>query len=162
MIKKTPDALPIIGWREWISLPTLGINRIKAKIDTGARTSSLHAVNLKYSREHGKEYVYFTVHPIQGNSHFAKHIKAPLVDERYVKSTSGHKTMRPIVQSSIILGPYAWDLEITLFDRESMGHRFLLSRQAIKKRFLVNVGRSYVLSKEINRKERLKKSKLKK
>ena len=146
-MSKIKPQLPVIGWREWISLEDFHVPKIKAKIDTGAKTCSLHAENIKLKKIGRVTYVYFDLFPKQ-HSKSHKRVKTKLIDERYVKDTGGKKALRPVVKSKISLGEYKWDVEITLSDRAKMVHEFLLARTAIKNRFLVNVGKSFLIGKE--------------
>lgn len=135
----------VVGWREWVALPALGVDRIKAKIDTGARTSTLHAFDIEVLKIRGKEVVRFKVHPLQRQSKRVIVCQADLVDERLVRSSSGHSTLRPVIMTRIQVGPWAWDIEITLTNRDKMGFRMLIGRQAIRKHLLVHPGKSFIL-----------------
>jgi hypothetical protein len=137
----------IIGWREWVSLPELGIDHIKAKIDTGARTSALHAFSLKPFTENGKKKIRFDIHPFQHNTEITITCVADIVDKRLVTDSGGHKEERYVVQTPIIIAGQAWSIEITLTERENMLFRMLLGRSALRKRFIVNPARSFVTSK---------------
>ena len=121
----------IVGWQEWISLPELNLPLIKAKIDTGAKTSSLHAYDIKHFTKDGKKYVRFKVHPIKGSRRTVVECEAPLVDKRHVRSSSGHKQHRPIILARITLAHASWDIEINLTNRDYMGFRMLLGRAAL-------------------------------
>ena len=137
-----------IGWREWLSLPDLKIPQIKAKVDTGARTSSLHAHNLEYFTKKKKTFVRFCVHPVQRSKRKSIETTAELKEERHVKSSGGHQTLRPVIETSIKIADQVWSIELTLIDRDLMGFRMLLGRQAIKNRFFVDPGRSYLIGKK--------------
>jgi hypothetical protein len=141
--KHSTSNLPLIGWREYLNLPQLGIEKVKAKIDTGARTSALHAFNVKTINQENKTWVNFEVHPIQRNSQITVNCLAPLLEYREVKNSGGHAQNRPVILTEIKLGQYLWEIELTLTNRDLMGFRMLLGRQAIRKRFLVETGRSY-------------------
>lgn len=136
-------SLPVVGWREWLTLPALGVARIKAKIDTGARSSSLHAFNLVSFRRDGAEWVRFEIHPRQRNCEVSVQAEAPILEYRQVMSSGGHATLRPVILTQIELLGQAWTIELTLANRDSMGFRMLLGRQALRGRFLVHPGRSY-------------------
>ncbi|MEO1592739.1 MAG: RimK/LysX family protein [Cyanobacteria bacterium J06632_22] len=141
----TPAAeLSTIGWREWLSLPSLKIERIKAKIDTGARSSALHAFNIETFIEDGVERVRFQVHPHQRSGATVITAEAKLLDRRYIRSSSGQVQLRPVIQTPVRLGPHQWMIELSLTNRDDMGFRLLLGRQAIRHRFLVDAGRSYL------------------
>jgi len=135
-----------LGWREWAALPELGIDRIKVKVDTGARTSTLHAYGIDFFRQGDEDWVRFQIHPIQRNVRVSVEARARLADRRRVRSSSGHERLRPVIQTPIVLGGERWPIELTLVRRDMMGFRMLLGRQAIRKRFVVDPARSFVLS----------------
>lgn len=128
----------IVGWKEWIGLPELGLPAIKAKIDTGAATSSIHAYNIRYVIKGGIKYVKFDIHPIQKNNKISKSCLAKLVDRRHVKSSSGDKQRRPVIITKLKVGNYEWDIQLNLTNRDSMGMRMLIGREAIIGRGMVN------------------------
>lgn len=135
----------IIGWREWVSFPELGIDKIKAKIDTGARSSALHAYNIEtYKTNTGKMRVRFVVHPLQKNNHLIVACHADLIDQRLVKSSSGQKELRTTILANLKMGEQDWPIEITLTNRDTMGFRLLIGRTAIKRKFLVDPQRSFL------------------
>jgi hypothetical protein len=138
---------PVVGWREWLAIPTLGIDRIKAKIDTGARTSVLHAYNVRPFLQDGVAWVRFVVHPLQRNNKVVLECTAPIVDRREVTSSSGHSEHRHVVQVEIALGGETWPIEMTLTDRDQMGFRMLLGRTAVEGRLVVDPDQSYVMGK---------------
>lgn len=138
------SVLPIVGWREWVGLPELHTPAIKAKIDTGARTSALHAFDIQYIERGGTEYVRFTIHPFQRDVKGSIEAEAKLSDRRWVRSSSGHRMLRPVIVTPIRLMDHEWEIEITLTNRDVMGFRMLLGRQAIRRRFLVAVHKSYL------------------
>ncbi len=134
----------IIGWREWIGLPDLGIARIKVKVDSGARTSALHATKIRYLESHdGTSMVSFLIHFEKNQT---RRVRAPLLEQRMVKSSLGHATLRPVILTRIQVGDESWPIEVTLVNRDPMGFRMLLGRQALKKRFLINPSRSFIQS----------------
>ena len=135
---------PVIGWREWVRLPGLGIDAIKAKVDTGARSSSLHAYDIERFRRKGVRMVRFRVHPIQRDFRTTVHAEARLVDLRKVRSSSGAVSLRPVIVTAVELAGERWDIEVTLTRRDAMGFRMLLGRQAIRGRLAVDAGRSFV------------------
>lgn len=134
-----------VGWREWIALPDLGVEFIKAKIDTGAKTSVLHADGIKIVRKGDKRYVRFTLYPSQRSNHRATPARALLVEKRIIRSSSGHQTKRPVIRTHIQIGNEVWPIEVTLVDRAVMGFRMLLGRQAIHKRFVVDPAHSFLV-----------------
>ncbi|MEJ2338108.1 MAG: RimK/LysX family protein [Gemmatimonadales bacterium] len=136
-----------VGWREWVSLPKLHIPAIKAKIDTGARSSALHALDVQVSRRDGIDVVRFKVHPFQRDSSTTVSAEAQLVDEREVKSSSGHAALRPVIRTPLQLLGQRWPIELTLTNRDEMGFRMLLGRQTLRGRFLVDPGRSFFAGK---------------
>ena len=133
-----------IGWREWIGLPDLGIVGIKAKIDTGARTTALHAVEIeRTAHPDGTHWLAFTVPA--GNGHGTLRVEAPMVEEREVKNTSGVPDPRPVIRTTLSLGRRRWPIEVTLADRTEMGFDVILGRTAIRRRgILVDPGRSWL------------------
>ncbi len=141
--------LLIGGWREWIALPGLGIERIKAKLDTGARTSALHAYNMQPVSIDGVQHVRFSVHPIQRHRHPAVACQAPLVDERVITSSSGKPEHRYVIETLLRLGDEEWPIEVSLTNRDEMSFRMLLGRQALRRRILVDPGSSYRLSRAL-------------
>lgn len=138
--------LKTIGWREWVSLPSLGLPLIKAKVDSGARTSALHATSIKYIEDvHGQTWVSFLVNPGDKGTKPVR-VRALLLEQRVVKSSLGHATLRPVIVTEICLGEQTWSTEITLVNRDPMGFRMLLGRRALKGRFLIHPGRGFIQS----------------
>ena len=131
---------PIIGWREWAALPVLGIPSMKVKVDTGARTSALHAQAI---RIHGS-FASFRVHPKQRDTRTVVECRADVMDWRDVRSSTGHPTRRPVIRTEIELFGDRWPVELTLVSRARMGFRMLLGREAIRGRFVVDPGLSYL------------------
>jgi hypothetical protein len=138
-----------LGWREWVSLPELGIEHIKAKVDTGARTSALHAFFLEPFEREGEDWLRFLIHPIQKNDELIVECEARLLDQRVIRDSGGHQENRYVIETTILIGEESVQAELTLTDRESMLFRMLLGRTAMKGRFSVNPGRSYTLGKPV-------------
>jgi hypothetical protein len=134
----------VIGWREWLSMPDLEIDAIKAKIDTGASSSVLHAINIERFRRGGRDMVRFDVHPHQRDTAGTVLAEAELVDERNVRSSTGHQELRPVVLIGVKIRGRHWITEFTLTGRYEMGFRVLLGRRALRGRFLVDTDRSFV------------------
>ena len=139
--------LKTIGWREWVGLPGLGIDQIKAKIDTGARTSALHAFALRPFIVGDKQKICFDIHPIQNNTDVIVTCTADIIDKRWVSDSGGHREERFVISTPVTMGDKTWNIEITLTERDSMLFRMLLGRSAIRRRFIVNPGRSFIKSK---------------
>ena len=136
-------ALPVIGWREWVGLPDFGIKQIKAKVDTGARSSSLHAFDLHEFERDGSKWVRFQVHPVQRRADRSVDVEAEVLEFRSVRSSSGKASMRPVIVTHVSMMGITWPVELTLASRDEMGFRMLLGREAFRRRFLVDAGRSY-------------------
>ena len=151
--KKTKQSKPLIGWREWVRFPDLGVEAIKAKVDTGARTSSLHAFNLKEFRRDGLAYVRFVIHPEQDSAHPAIPAELPLLARRKVKDSGGKTELRPVVETTVELMGLHWKIEMTLTRRDDMGFRMLLGMQAIRRRFVVDPGASFRAGKRVRKKK---------
>ncbi|WP_111637469.1 ATP-dependent zinc protease family protein [Marinomonas shanghaiensis] len=128
----------IIGCDEWCAFPSLDIPAIKARVDSGAKTSSMHAINIvRFTRE-DEHWVRFDVHPLQKNRKVTVHCEAPLIDQRVIKSSSGDKEKRPVIRVPLSLGGKTWEAEVTLTNRDSMGYRMLLGREAMNGRILID------------------------
>ncbi|MDH3474124.1 MAG: ATP-dependent zinc protease [Rhodospirillales bacterium] len=142
----------VVGWREWVALPMFDIDAIKVKIDTGARTSAVHAFNIKPFHEDGADWVRFDVRPLQRNDEVFKTCKAEVVDYRWVTNSGGGREKRFVVVTMLRLGFDAWPIEVTLTDRDQMGFRMLLGRTAMERRLIVDPALSYCLGKRRNKK----------
>jgi hypothetical protein len=145
-VKKKP-ACPTVGWREWVALPGLGVAAVKAKIDSGARSSALHAFNMETFDRDGETTVRFQVHPWQRNTRKTISVEHPLAGWRWIRSSSGHKTLRPVIVTDLHLMGLNWPIELTLIGRDEMGFRMLLGRQALGLRCLIDPARSYLAGK---------------
>lgn len=145
--KKRKSEKTVLGWREWVTLPTLSKLPIKAKVDTGARTSTLHARDIEIFKRQNQTWVSFELVPsIKVKQPILA--KALLIDHRTIKSSMGEKTKRPVIQTLIRMGGEEFPIELTLVNRSLMGFRMLLGRRALKKRFLINPSRSFLLDKQ--------------
>lgn len=128
----------IVGSQEWCALPDLGVPAIKARVDSGATTSSIHAFNVQPFERHGESRVSFELHPLQGNRRTTLKCEAAVVDRRVIRSSSGITEKRYVIATTLALGKQAWSIEVTLANRDSMGYRMLLGRQAMADRILVD------------------------
>jgi hypothetical protein len=165
------NALPTIGWKEWGALPALGINRVRLKIDTGAKTSALHAVDLEYFEQKGQQFVSFFIYSRSSkrtsvkpkllttenmmtpsdNSNTVKksarqRIQAEVVRFTIVKSSNGIKMRRPVIRAELSMGIYSLPIELSLVDRSMMGHKILVGRSALAGRFVVDSQNKYLIS----------------
>lgn len=143
-MKDVKSELEFVGWRESVSLPTFKLLDLKAKIDTGAKTSALHAEEIEFITIKGKKYVRFLIETDEGSK---KYIKSRFLEEREIKSSTGQKTIRPVVKTKIRMGKSEFEIEITLINRDLMGFKMLIGREALNGRFLINPARSYLLKK---------------
>lgn len=149
---RNPAATPAIGWREWVTLPALLSVPLKAKIDTGARTSAVHAFNIRRFDGNGRPRVEFFLHPLQRKRTPEIRCEADIHDERVITSSSGHRDRRIVILAEVALGEVRWPIELTLADRDQMGFRMLLGREALRGRFLVDPGRSFLQSRTLRAK----------
>ena len=131
-----------VGWRENVHLTSMKLNNIKAKIDTGAKSSALHAEEIDYFSKNGKKYVKFVFTTEEG---VKKRISAKFLEERIIKSSTGQTTLRPVVKTKIKIGKLEFEIELTLINRDLMGFKMLIGRDALHNRFLINPSKSYLL-----------------
>ena len=149
------DCVLLVGWREWVQLNPLGLTAIKAKIDTGARTSALHAFEVRPFQEQGVQRVEFKIHPRQRNAEKVVTCIADVVDQRVVADSGGHKENRWVIKTPITMGGQTWPIEITLTSRDNMRFRMLLGRTAMKDRIQVDPSSSYLLGRKRDLKRKL-------
>ena len=155
-MSNSENDLLTLGWREWVSLPTLGLNRIKAKVDTGARTSSLHAFEVRDFEVDGIRRVEFKMHPNQRDNETQVICVADIIDERSVRDSGGRAEDRWVIAAPVTIGTATWNIEINLTSRDNMGFRMLLGRTAFRGLAVVDPARSYVLGKRHKRKRKKK------
>ncbi|MEM8675933.1 MAG: ATP-dependent zinc protease [Cyanobacteria bacterium P01_G01_bin.67] len=146
MTKYKAKQLSVIGWREMLTLPDLNIEHIKAKIDTGARTSALHAFDCQEFKQDDQTMIRFAIHPLQRDNQKTIVAEAELLEYRKVTSSGGHAQIRPVIMTTVKLGEHQWQVELTLTNRDVMGFRMLLGRQAVRDRFSIDPGKSFLQS----------------
>ena len=135
----------IVGSEEWCSLPGLGLPAIKARVDSGAATSSLHAFNIVPFQRDGELWISFEVHPLQNDRSVVVRHEAPVLEQRSVRNTSGISENRYVIREELVLGEQRWPIELTLTNRDAMGYRMLLGREAMVGRVLVDPEGSHQL-----------------
>lgn len=138
------STLITVGWREWVLLPELGLPLIKAKIDTGARTSCLHAFSVEPFEKDNKEWVRFGIHPHQRDIETEVYCEAEVIDKRVVSDSGGHKEERYVINTDLVIAGQRWPIEITLTNRDTMVFRMLLGRTAMDNKIIVNPARSFL------------------
>ncbi len=148
--------LLVFGWREWVQLPDLGLPAIKAKVDTGARTSAIHAFELHPCVKDGVQHVEFLLHPRQRDTETVTACSAKVVDRRKVTDSGGHSEERWVIETTLAVGSHAWPIEVTLTARDNMLFRMLLGRTALNGHALVDSSASYLVGKRPKRKRKLK------
>ena len=148
----TEKHMMTLGWREWVILPELGLPAIKAKVDSGARTSALHAFEIRPFSKNGRQHVEFKIHPRQRDQDTVVVCTADVIDERTVSDSGGHKEQRWVIKTPLTLGSHTWPIEITLTARDDMLFRMLLGRTALKGRAQIDPARSYLVGKKPRRK----------
>ncbi len=142
--KKRPKTM--IGWKEWCSLPELGLPAVRAKTDTGARTSALHAYDIQYFKKGQSTIVHFKVHPLHKTTKVVKTCKATMVGKRVIVSSNGKRELRPVIRTELTIGDNLFETELTLTSRHEMNFRMLLGRRAMRAgRLTVDPSRSYLL-----------------
>lgn len=139
------DTKLTVGWREHLSLPLLGISKIKAKVDTGARTSCLHAFRVEPFDKDGEQWVRFWIHPIQHDQETIVECESPVIDERQVRDSGGHEELRFVIETELHIGGHSWPIEVTLTNRENMAFRMLLGRTAMHGRLVVDPQASFLI-----------------
>ena len=163
MVKKSKHkTIEIIGWREWVGLPDFGIKSIKVKVDTGARSSSLHVFDLKSFQRDEKTWVKFKIHPAQRKSEPTVEAEVEVLEFRNVRSSNGKSASRPVIITHVELRGEVYPVELTLASRDNLGFRMLLGREAFRGRFLVDAGNSYYGGRPLRKKKKNKSSQKKK
>ena len=134
----------ILGWREWVTLPDFTSTPVKAKIDTGARSSAIHAWQIKPFERDGVEWVSFELHPVQDDNRTKVSCEARVLDSRLVRSSTGHQQRRYVIETRLVVGGETWPIELTLTRRDEMGFRMLIGRTALRPGALVNPSKSFL------------------
>ncbi len=155
MLETDEHSPRLIGFREWVSLPDLNLPAIKAKVDTGAKTSSLHAYDIEVMDKGGKSYVHFKVHPLQHDFSVVIKCRALLVDQREVTDSGGHKETRYVIQTTMVLSGLKKQIELTLTNRQEMKFRMLIGRGALR-HYHIDPISSYLAGKTIKQKRFLR------
>lgn len=141
------NTLITVGWREWLALPELGLPPVKAKVDTGAKTSCLHAFSVEPFTKDDKTWVRFGMHPNQNDTISETFCEAEVSDQRMVTDSGGHQENRYVITTPLLIAGRQWPIEITLTNRDTMRFRMLLGRTAMEERVIVNPSASYLLGK---------------
>jgi len=133
-----------LGWREWVALPNLNLPAVKVKVDTGAKTSALHSFDIQRYRSNNIDMVKFLVNPVQKNTQLVVECHSPILDQRAVIDSGGHKEVRYVIESLISIGNKSWSIELSLTNRDTMQFRMLLGRRAMEQCAIVKPGASYL------------------
>lgn len=144
--KKTKKLRPMIGWREWADLPDFDVSRVNAKIDTGAKSSAIHAFRIRETVLDGVDHVEFYLHPVQRRKKPEVFCRAPVADRRVIRSSNGQEEERYVIETRLKLGGRLWKIDLTLTNRDAMGFRLLLGRDALRRKFIIDPGASYLLN----------------
>lgn len=144
---ETITPLILLGWREWVALPALSIGQLKAKVDTGARTSALHAYAIEPYQKGDESWVMFVIHPKQRRNDVFVECHAPIKDRRLVSDSGGHKQRRYVIETPLIIGTSTIITEMTLTNRDSMLFRMLIGRTTLNNRFMIDPQASYLQGK---------------
>jgi hypothetical protein len=143
--KKIKKVRSMIGWREWADLPDFEVEHVNAKIDTGAKSSAIHAFRIREVVLDGIDHVEFFLHPVQRRKKPEILCRAPLVDRRVIRSSNGQEEERYVIETRLRLGGRLWKIDLTLTNRDAMGFRLLLGRDALRRKFFIDPGASYLL-----------------
>jgi hypothetical protein len=138
----------VVGWRECLKLENLGVDHIVAKVDTGAKTCALHAFYIDEFECDGQPWIRFGLHPHRGSDTTEVHCEAPIKERRDVTDSGGHVENRYVIDTTLVIGDMAFTAEMTLTNRDNMRYRMLLGRNALRRRFLVDPAKSFLLGKE--------------
>ena len=138
-----PDST-LLGWREWVAMPDWGVGAVKAKVDTGARTSAIHAFDIELFERDDEQWIRFAINPLQRSTRDSVVVEAPRLDRRTVTSSSGTRSYRPVVSTKLYVAGVTLDAELTLTRRDDMGFRMLLGREVLRRGFLVDASQSYL------------------